>query len=578
MGNIRILPDLLVSQIAAGEVVERPASALKELMENSIDSGASEISVILREGGTKQIRIIDNGAGIDKEDLQLALVRHATSKIFTLDDLDSVKSLGFRGEALASISAISRLELSSRRKDSPHAWKISVDGEVIPSAGGFGTTVEVSDIYYNTPARRKFLKSPQTEYAQCAEVFRRIAISSPGIAFSLQHNGRMQWQLKASTLEGRIADLLGESFAAASFRVEDSSSGISIRGLAAKPSHTSREEQFFFVNGRYVRDKLLLHAVKQAYQDVLHHQMHPSFALFLTIDPSEIDVNVHPAKTEIRFRESRAVHQFVFHALNRRLSAPLNESPPSIAAATASLSSRFPVERMPVQRMPVQNSMEFGVPQPTDFYERISALPVEAPAQARQEPPLGFAIGQLSGIYILSQNSDGLIVVDMHAAHERVVYEKLKKAMDESSVPVQPLLIPATFSATPAECDALERFGHLLPEMGFEIAPLSPSMLIVRAIPALLKGADAIRLARSVLNELETCGSDKSTEAIRNEILATMACHGSVRANRMLSIPEMNALLRDMEETERSGQCNHGRPTWFQMPLEELDRMFMRGK
>ncbi len=573
MGNIRILPDLLVSQIAAGEVVERPASALKELMENSIDSGATEVSVILREGGTKQIRVIDNGAGIDKEDLQLALVRHATSKIFSLDDLDSVKSLGFRGEALASIAAISRLELASRRKDSPHAWKISPDGEVIPSAGGLGTTVEVSDIYYNTPARRKFLKSAQTEYAQCAEVFRRIAISSPGIAFSLQHNGRMQWQLKASTVEGRIADLLGESFAAASFQVEDSSSGISIRGLAAKPSHSSRDEQFFFVNGRYVRDKLLLHAVKQAYQDVLHHQMHPSFALFLTIDPSEIDVNVHPAKTEIRFRESRAVHQFVFHALDRRISAPLSESPPSVAAMTAPLSSRLQMERMPVQ-----NSMEFGIPQPADYYERISARPVEAPAPIRQDPPLGFAIGQLSGIYILAQNSDGLIVVDMHAAHERVVYEKLKKAMDESSVPIQPLLIPATFSATPAECDALERFGHLLPEMGFEISPLSPSMLIVRAIPALLKGADAIRLARSVLNELETCGSDKSTESIRNEILATMACHGSVRANRMLSIPEMNALLRDMEETERSGQCNHGRPTWFQMPLGELDRMFMRGK
>lgn len=569
MAYIKILPDLLVSQIAAGEVVERPASALKELLENSLDSGATEISVHLHEGGTKLIRVVDNGSGINRTDLQLALTRHATSKISTLEELHGVKSLGFRGEALASIAAISRLELVSRTSEQAHGWKIdSWDGEPLPSAGGFGTTVEVADIYFNTPARRKFLKSPATEYSHCAEVFKRIALSAPEIAFTLQHNGKTQWQLKASNLTGRIGDILGEKFEKSAFPLEEDSSGLAIRGMAAKPTYSSsaREDQYFFVNGRFVRDKLLSHAVRQAYQDVLHHQMHPAFALFLSIAPGEIDVNVHPAKTEIRFRESRPVHQFVFHALDKALSPPASVP----AAAPVSIGRNF---------IPVQHKMDWGVAQPTSFYEKLVENRV-APItpESGEEFPLGFAIGQLSGIYILAQNSQGLVVVDMHAAHERIVYEKLKTAMETHAVAMQPLLIPATFACTALESEAAQDNHALLSGVGFDISPHSPTTLIVRAIPALLKGADAATLARAVLHDIAEFGATGSITAQRDELLATMACHGAVRARRMLALPEMNALLREMEETERSGQCNHGRPTWFQLPLSDLDKMFMRGK
>ena len=565
MASIKILPDLLVSQIAAGEVVERPASALKELLENSLDSGATEISVHLLNGGTKLIRVVDNGSGIDRDELKLALTRHATSKIATLEELHRVTSLGFRGEALASIAAVSRLQLVSRSKDMDHGWKVGSENlEPVPAAGGFGTSIEVADIYFNTPARRKFLKSDATEYAHCAETFKRIALSSPNVAFSLQHNGKTLWQLKASTLEERIAAILGEAFANAAFIVDEGFSGLAIRGMAAKPAHSSssREDQYFFVNGRFVRDKLLSHALKQAYQDVLHHQMHPAFALFLSISPEEIDVNVHPAKTEIRFRESRAVHQFVFHAIDKGL------SPPSAAPISPPR-----VENRPFQ--PFQQHMDLGVVQSADFYGKLFEKP-EEPGEATVEFPLGFALGQLSGIYILAQNSSGLIVVDMHAAHERIVYEKLKSSATHFAM--QPLLIPATFAATPLEIETAQNHQELLIELGFDIAPFSPTVLVVRAIPALLKNADATELSRAVLHEIGEYGAARVATERRNELLATMACHGAIRAKRMLAVPEMNALLREMEETERSGQCNHGRPTWFQLTLADLDKLFMRGK
>ncbi len=566
MASIKILPDLLVSQIAAGEVVERPASALKELLENSLDSGATEISVHLLNGGTKLIRVVDNGCGIGRDELQLALTRHATSKIATLEELHRVTSLGFRGEALASIAAVSRLQLISRRKDMDHGWKIGWENrEPVPASGGFGTSIEVADIYFNTPARRKFLKSDATEHAHCAEAFKRIALSSPGVAFTLQHNGKTQWQLKASTLEERIAAILGESFANAAFLVDEGSSGLSIRGMAAKPAHasSSREDQFFFVNGRFVRDKLLSHALKQAYQDVLHHQRHPAFALFLSISPEEIDVNVHPAKTEIRFRESRAVHQFVFHAIDKGL------SPPSAVPIGAPLRVEHRSSR------PFQQNMELGTAQSADFYGKLFEKPAKPEAPAA-EFPLGFALGQLSGIYILAQNSSGLVVVDMHAAHERIVYEKLKSSAAHFAM--QPLLIPATFAATPPEIETTQNHQELLNELGFDIAPFSPTTLVVRAIPALLKNADAAELSHAVLHEIGEYGAARVATERRNELLATMACHGAVRAKRMLAVPEMNALLREMEETERSGQCNHGRPTWFQLTLSDLDKLFMRGK
>lgn len=558
------MPDLLVSQIAAGEVVERPASALKELLENSIDAGATDISVQLSGGGTKLIRVADNGSGIEREDLRLAITRHATSKINSLEELGRVRSLGFRGEALASIAAVSRLVLSSRKANQDHGWKIDSNGKIQPAATGYGTAVEVLDLYYNTPARRKFLKSEATEYAHCAEVFKRIALSSPGISLSLQHNGKLQWQLKPASLEKRIADLLGEGFSNAAFAIDEASSALSIKGMALKPSHASstREDQYFFVNGRFVRDKLLNHALRQAYQDVLHHQMHPAFVLFLSVPPEEIDVNVHPAKTEIRFRESRAVHQFVYHALDKGLSPP---------AASIKTNENRPA--MPGFGQAFQQKMMLGVEQP--FYEKLfSAPPVQEEAGA--EFPLGFAIGQLSGIYILAQNSAGLVVVDMHAAHERVVYEKLKTASARFNM--QPLLIPATFSASPLEIETAQSNPEVLGELGFDISAISPSMLAVRAIPALLKDADPSELSRAVLSDIGEYGASRAAAERRNELLATMACHGAVRAKRALTLPEMNALLREMEETERSDQCNHGRPTWFQLTLQDLDKLFMRGK
>ena len=587
MPTIQLLPDLLISQIAAGEVVERPASALKELLENSLDAGASEIRVQLEQGGTQLLRVADNGVGIAAQQLQIALARHATSKIASLDDLERVASLGFRGEALASIAAVARVLLASRAHDAAHGFAVQADGGAPeapqPAALSSGTTIEVRELYFNTPARRKFLKKEGTEYGHCDEAFRRIALARADVAFSLQHNGRAQHHLRAQTQVERIAALLGNDFAAAALAINESAAGLSLTGMSALPAYSraSRDVQYFFVNGRFVRDKLIAHALRQAYSDVLHHDRHSAYCLFLTLDPALVDVNVHPAKTEVRFRDGRAIHQFVYHALNKALAGRGGDNP----AAQAQLASAAPTghDARPVFSSNYQEPMPFGVAQPAAFYAlmtRDAPLPQTAMPQL-EEPaahPLGYALAQLHGVYILAQNAAGLVLVDMHAAHERVVYEKLKTALDDKAVASQPLLIPAAFQVDALDAAAAEEHAAVLREIGFEIVPLSPTSLAVRAVPRLLQNADPAQLARDVLRELREWGASRVLTERRNELLSTLACHGAVRANRQLSIPEMNALLREMETTERANQCNHGRPTWFQISLAELDKMFMRGK
>ena len=583
MSAIRVLPGLLISQIAAGEVVERPASALKELLENSLDAGAREISVALAGGGTKLIKVTDDGGGIARDELKLALARHATSKIASLEDLERVGSLGFRGEALASIAAVSRCTLSSRRPGEKHAWTVNASGAEIskaePAALATGTSIEVRDLYFNTPARRKFLKSEPTEYAHCEETFRRVALSRPGVGFTLQHNSRMQWHLKPQPLRERIGTLLGDDFHAAALAL-DEASGIGLRltgaiGLPAQ-ARASRDAQYFFVNGRTVRDKLSAHAIRQAYQDVLHHDRHPAFVLFLEIDPSQVDVNVHPTKTEVRFRDARGVHQFIFHALNKALAGS------TAGAAAARVQIFAPAAELGAGAAPValrQAAMALGAGEPSVFYETLFGRPgPAAPLPEAEDSPLGYALAQLSGVYVLAQNQHGLVIVDMHAAHERIMYEKLKIALDSREIPMLPLLVPVTFSAEALDVVTAEEHADVLRTIGFDIAAASPTSLIVRAVPAPLADADARNLAGDVLREIRETGASRVLTERRNELLGTMACHAAVRANRKLTVPEMNALLREMETTERSGQCNHGRPTWHQVTLAELDKLFMRGR
>jgi DNA mismatch repair protein MutL len=602
MPAIRVLPDLLISQIAAGEVVDRPASALKELLENSLDAGASEIAVQLGEGGIKQIRVADNGGGIGQSELALALARHATSKIGSLEDLERVASLGFRGEALASIAAVSHLTLCSRAAASPHAWKLEASGGSVggpePAAAAAGTTIEVRDLYFNTPARRKFLRSAQTEFAHSEETFRRVALSRPDARFALTHNGRAQWLLQPGSAEDRVHAVLGEAFREAALRIAADSGGFRLHGLVAQPAYSraARDAQYFFVNGRFVRDKMLSHAVREAYHDVLHHDRHPAYVLFLELDPALVDANVHPTKIEVRFRDSRAVHQFVFHALEKSLAATRAGA---AAAAPPSAASPAPYSQARYFRQP---TMDFGaaadgtmrsgasaggVAESGAFYATLFGTRDAATVPATQAPmphadeephPLGLALAQLAGIYILAQNEKGLIVVDMHAAHERIVYERLKSALDNDRIPTQKLLIPTTMTASALEVATVEENGDTLARLGFEIAALGPTAIAVRSVPMTLAQADAAQLARDVLAEVTEFGGSRVLAERQNEMLATMACHAAVRANRQLSLQEMNALLREMEVTERSGQCNHGRPTWFQVTIGELDRMFMRGK
>jgi DNA mismatch repair protein MutL len=589
MPSIQLLPDLLITQIAAGEVVDRPASALKELLENSLDAGASEISTQLTDGGIRQIRVSDNGVGIAEEDLGLALARHATSKIASLEDLERVASLGFRGEALASIAAVSHFTLASRAAGSVRAWKVEARGGTRlppePASIAAGSTVEASELYFNTPARRKFLRTPQTEYAHSEEVFKRIALSRPDVRFMLTHNGRAQWHLQATSEHERIRAVLGDEFASASLRVDIDSAGFHLHGLAAQPaySRSSRDAQYFFVNGRFVRDKVMSHAVREAFHDVLHHDRHSAYVLFLDLDPALVDANVHPSKTEVRFRDSRGIHQFVFHALEKTLStahAGISVSPQSVSSAAYRSDGGF------IR----QSDINLLTNEPAAFYATLfgtsgTAMPLATSAEqalatlpSDVDHPLGFALGQLSGVYILAQNRHGLVIVDMHAAHERIVYEKLKFAIEGDGIPTQHLLIPATMNASALEVATAAEHPDTLAHLGFEVAEIAPAVLAVRSIPMSLVQADAAQLARDVLAGIAEFGGTRVLAERQNEMLSTMACHAAVRANRALTVTEMNALLREMEATERSGQCNHGRPTWFQITIGELDKMFMRGK
>lgn len=619
MTVIHRLSDLLVNQIAAGEVVERPASVLKEVLENAVDAGARAIEVQLEQGGVRRIRVTDDGCGIDRDDLALALERHATSKITSLDDLECVATMGFRGEALAAIAAVARTTITSRGGSGEHAWRIDgSDRSLAPAALNHGTVVDVADLYYNTPARRKFLKSEATEYAHCDEVFRRIALARPDLGLQLSHNGRLIHRLPPGAPFARVGALMGDDFLLNAREVQAANGLLRLAGFASLPAYSraSRDAQYFFVNGRFVRDKLLAHAVREAYTDILHGSRHPAYVLFLELDPAGVDVNVHPAKIEVRFRESRAVHQFVFHALKRVLaesgaaqagqampgpdqmrapaSTPEAPTPGRIDAATDREGPR-PAGMTPPTRpapgwspeRPQQGRLAMDSANRAYFEFAASARPAQsgtrpqAPTLAADDgdgmPPLGFALGQLRGIYILAQNTAGLVLVDMHAAHERILYEKLKTVLD-GRPSVQRLLIPAVFSVGARDMAAAEECSEVLGSMGFEVAAIGPQELAVRTVPALLASAPVAELMRKLLEELREFPATEVVTARRNELLATMACHGAVRANRQLTLPEMNALLRDMEATERADQCNHGRPTWTQLTMAELDRFFMRGQ
>jgi DNA mismatch repair protein MutL len=567
---IRVLPQLLISQIAAGEVVERPASVLKELLENAVDAGAQAITAQLDAGGTKRVQVEDDGAGIAREQLPLALARHATSKIASLEDLEAVVTMGFRGEALASIASVSRVSITSRTRHAAHAAEISAEGaqvsEVRPAARAQGTTVSVSDLYFNTPARRKFLRTEQTEFGHCDEVFRRIALARSGIAFMLKHNGRVSHVVRAQPGPERAAALLGDAFFTNSLQVETHGGALRVFGRAGTPQAAGERSdgQYFFVNGRYVRDRLLSHAVREAYSEMLHGERQPAYVLFLEIEPRAVDVNVHPAKTEVRFRDGRAVHQFVYHAVQRALSPSAATAPVSYAAVG-----------MGTDR-PIQAA--FGLAQPVAAYESFLRAAAQPLPSAEKAPPLGYALGQLHGVYILAQNEAGLVLVDMHAAHERIVMEKLKANLDAGAVQRQSLLVPALFSAEALEIATAEDNREAIERLGLELSVSGPNELAVRAAPAPLAGGDIVGLARSVIREIREYGASQALSARQNELLATMACHGAVRANRALSPVEMNALLREMEETERSGTCNHGRPTWYQLTMADLDKLFLRGR
>ena len=545
---IKLLSDLIINQISAGEVIERPASALKEILENSVDAGALEVKVQLEEGGVKLIRVADNGDGISKNDLPLALTPHATSKIKTLEDLQKIGSLGFRGEALASIASVSNLVLASRKLEEKHAWQIQAKGGRLsqpePSSLAVGVTVEVHDLYFNTTARRKFLKTEATEFGHCDETFKRIALSSPNISFTLQHNGKIRRHLRSSNVTQRITQLLGSDFEQASLLISEQAADLHLYGSVALPTYSksSRNAQYFFINGRFVRDKLIAHAIREAYRDVLHLDRHPTYVLFLNMNPEGFDVNVHPAKTEVRFRDPRALHQFIFHAISKSLASPHqnSETNNSVAAINA---EPIPSASAYVRQDPMQLGREIS---PPFHYQNLFGAGIKAqitPAttiaeQGQEEiPPLGFALGQLMGIYILAQNRQGLIIVDMHEAHERVTYEKLKLSFDNRTLSMQPLLIPVTFQGNGLDVVTAEENKEMLSNLGFEIAILSPTTLAVRAVPAILKDADVVKLARDILNELLEFDTGQLLTNKRNELLSSMACHNAIRANRILTLP-----------------------------------------
>ena len=611
--SIRELPDVLISQIAAGEVVERPASVVRELVDNAIDAGARQITLRLLGGGIRLISVEDDGCGIPAQELAAALKRHATSKIVNLQDLESVATMGFRGEALAAINSVSEMSLSSRTEEASSAFILDGQtGEVKPAARAIGTTVEVKELFFSTPARRHFLKSENTELAHCIEAVRRHALVRPEVSFAIWHEGKIVAQWRSHPGEAgwnqRLADVLGEEFVASSVNIDFRSGPVHVRGRAGTPdaARARADQQFAYVNGRFVRDKVITHGARSAYEDVLHGHRQPVYVLYLQMDPTRVDVNVHPTKIEVRFRDSREVHQAMRHAIESALAVPRAQllSPTSAiaqpnAASTASSSA-------PAQNTWAQRGMAFGANRLNEDPARAMAdlkalwsnppqVEEESPAgfssakiqlqtapavasQGEHEWPLGRAIAQLQGVYILAENTQGLVVVDMHAAHERIVYERLKQQLDTTQITSQPLLIPASFSATPQEIATAESCTDVLMQLGLEVSALSAKTLAVRAVPTSLAQGDCVELARSVLAELAQHDAATVVQRAQNEILATMACHGAVRANRKLNLDEMNALLRQMEATDRSDQCNHGRPTWRQVGMRELDALFLRGR
>ena len=614
---IRELPDELVSQIAAGEVIERPASVVRELVDNALDAGARQVTVRLLAGGTRLVSVEDDGCGIPPGELAVALKRHATSKIASLSDLESVGTMGFRGEALAAIASVSELALLSRTEGETSAFLLDAPtGELRPAARSVGTSVEVKELFFSTPARRKFLKTDATELAHCIEAVRRHALAWPEVGFAIWHEGKLveQWR-PVSSLDARCADVLGAEFIGRSVALDAQAGPLRVTGRAGIPdaARARADQQFAYVNGRYVRDKVIAHAVRSAYEDVLHGQRQPVYVLSIHIDPAQVDVNVHPTKVEVRFRDGRAVHQAVRHAIENALAAPRAGQPPAIAPLPAGTPPATGFEPFPQLPAGVPSARPAAAPrwsQPSMrlqareegpglpvsdlglLWQRADRTPLEpvspaaavagtAPSLPEGDWPLGRALAQLHGIYILAENAQGLVLVDMHAAHERIVYERLKAQIgDDASraLASQPLLIPATFAATPEEVATAEGAAEALHLLGLEITPLSAKTLAVRAVPTTLAQGDAVELARSVLAELAQHDASTVVQRARNELLATMACHGAVRANRRLTEGEMNALLRQMEQTERADQCNHGRPTWRQLTLRELDALFLRGR
>ncbi len=609
--RIHSLPIQLINQIAAGEVVERPASIVKELVENCFDAGAEHIKLDIEQGGIRLIRVRDNGSGIEKEDLPLALSRHATSKIYTLKDLEQVATMGFRGEALPSISSVSRLQLISRSAESECAWKINADGTEQnftpePDPHPPGTTVEVRDLFYNTPARRKFLKTEKTEFGHIDTLIKRMALSRFDIGFELQHNQREILNLKPAVSdieqEQRIAKICGSAFIENAVKIDFESSGLKLTGWVGLPtfSRSQQDMQYFYVNARLIRDRLVAHAVKQAYQDVLYHGRHSVFVLFLSLDPGLVDVNAHPAKLEVRFRDSRLVHDFLFKALHRSLAKIRPGNNDQQASQTETYAPQTPthspevagVKKQPVypqyQPKPQQSSLPFNVEEQVKAYAKLYSEPEQQmPSGQKQKnvnwnqeqvPPLGFAVAHLHNIYILSETAEGIILVDAHAAHERVTYERLKQQRTAGNVPAQPLLLPLRISVSPVEAELAEQNRDFFNALGFEIDRQGPETITIRSIPALLIKSDVETLIRDVLADIIQNGLSQRIQDKANEVLATIACHGSVRANRRLTIDEMNSLLRDMEKTERSGQCNHGRPTWIELSNKDLDKFFLRGQ
>jgi DNA mismatch repair protein MutL len=612
--RIHPLPIQLVNQIAAGEVVERPSSVVKELVENCFDAGARQISIDIEQGGTRLIKIRDDGCGIVKEDLPLALSRHATSKISTLQDLERVVSMGFRGEALPSISSVARLKLISRNLDAACAWSVTADGseqnfDPQPDPHPFGTTVVVRDLFYNTPARRKFLKSEKTEFSHIETLIRRMALSRFNIGFTLTHNQKEVFNLKPAETdfaqELRIADICGSSFLENSVRVDYAASGLQLTGWVGLPtfSRSQMDMQFFYVNSRLIRDKLVSHAVKQSFQDVLFHGRYPVFVLYLTLDPCLVDVNAHPAKLEVRFREGRLVHDFIFSALHRSLAeirpehrvVELNVASIATGSEIARQQSAFELKleqnhqnidntSLYNRNLPQQTILPLTVAETIKTYasiysdEQILQAQQKCSSEIGGAPPLGYAIAHLHNIYILAETTKGIILVDAHAAHERVTYERLKQQYQQGNVVSQPLLLPIKINVSSAEADLTEQEHEFFESMGFELTRSGPETIILRSTPALLGNIDKEKLIRDVLADMSEHGMSYRIQEQINQLLATMACHGAVRAHRRLSVDEMNALLRDMEQTERIGQCNHGRPTWIELSINDLDKFFLRGQ